>query len=158
MTSVSTASQRPPGPPAVFTASRWLLRIMLTLTALGILAQPVSIGQYLQGRFAMLNVHSSVATGVIIASFFAGCAAVFYAIVGGRVWVGIAVPVLGFLIELQVGMGYAHQLGIHVPLGVAIVAAAIIVGVWVWSPASGRRRPRRIRAQAAARQDEQAVR
>ncbi|SDT15416.1 hypothetical protein [Microlunatus soli] len=142
MTSVSTPTTGPRSS-AVFGVSRWLLRILLTLTALLLFTQPVSIGQYLQGRFTMLDMHAAVGSGVIVVSFFAACAAVFYTIVGGRVWVPITVGVTGFLIEIQVGMGYAHQLGIHVPLGVTIIAAGILLAIWVWTPASGRSRARR---------------
>lgn len=145
MTSESTP------PSAAFAAARWLLRILLSVTGLLMLAQPVSIGQYLQGRFTMLQVHSGVANGLIIVSFFTGLAAIFYAIAGGRVWVAIAIPLFGFIIEVQYGMGYARQLDIHVPLGVAVVVVTVLLCVWSWTPSSRRCRPRRRRVRQQVR-------
>src|SRR5690242_18313127 len=58
-------------PSGAFVAARWLLRILITVTAVLIALQPVSIGQYLQGRYTMLAMHANVATGAIVASFVA---------------------------------------------------------------------------------------
>jgi hypothetical protein len=65
---------------------------------------------------------------------------VLYAVAGGRVWVA-AVCVLFYLAEgIQTGLGYSRSLGVHVPLGVAIVGGAVAVAAWSWTPASGRSR------------------
>jgi hypothetical protein len=49
--------------------------------------------------------------------------------------------VLVFLAEgFQIGMGYSRQLHLHVPLGVAIVVAAVLLAAWVWTPSAARAR------------------
>jgi len=45
-------------------------------------------------------------------------------------------------------MGYARQLGLHVPLGVVIVTASVLFTAWVWTPSA--RRARSDRARTAA--------
>jgi len=46
-----------------------------------------------------------------------------------------------FAASFQTGFGYARQLALHVPLGVAIVTAAVLLAVAVWRPVM--RLPRR---------------
>jgi hypothetical protein len=49
--------------------------------------------------------------------------------------------VLVFLAEgFQIGMGHSRQLDLHVPLGVAIVVAAVLLAAWVWTPSAARAR------------------
>jgi len=43
-------------------------------------------------------------------------------------------------VGLQIGMGFARRLGVHVPLGVAIVTASVLLTAWVWAPTARRAR------------------
>lgn len=58
----------------------------------------------------------------------------------GRLWVVPAGVVLFLAIGIQVGAGYSRDLALHVPLGVAVVPASVLLGNWVWSPSAGRSR------------------
>jgi hypothetical protein len=61
----------------------------------------------------------------------------------GQLWL-LPVTVLVFLAEgFQIGAGYARQLELHIPMGVGIAVTAVLLAVWVWSPAAGRPRGRR---------------
>ena len=67
-----------------------------------------------------------------------------YALAGGRVWVVPVCVVLFLACGFQIGMGYARNLALHLPLGVGILAAALLLTVWSWTRAASRvRQPRR---------------
>jgi hypothetical protein len=120
----------------------WLLRAVVTLFLLAVLAQPVLAGLYLSGEFDALAVHAGIAGVVILlAMVLVGAALLFSTIGGGRFW-PLPVAVVTFLAAgFQTGFGYARQLGLHIPLGVVIVTAAVLLAIAVWHPAM--RRPRR---------------
>lgn len=126
----------------VFLASSYLLRAVATVHAALALTQAVSIGQYLDGRYGLLQWHQTCAGLLVLSGLVLGVLAVVHVLSGGRIWVlGL---VLLFLAEgIQTGIGYNRELGIHVPLGVAIVTAALAVAVWSWTPAVRRPRLRR---------------
>ena len=129
----------------LFTATLYLLRGVATVHALLAMIQPVSIGQYLDGRYGLLRVHQITAGLLILAGMALGLVAIGYVLAGGPVKaIG---GVLLFLAEgIQTGLGYGRELGAHVPLGVAIVALALVIAVWSWTRAAGRPRPRRPRS------------
>lgn len=147
--SLSVTADPPPEPPPsaattprrLFLPALYLLRVLATLNALLVIAQAWSIGQYLNGDYPLLRLHATVAGIAILSAAALGLVAVVYAFAGGPWWsVG---TVLLFLAEgFQTGMGWARQLGIHVPLGVAVVTLAVLVAVWSWSPAAARPRSR----------------
>jgi hypothetical protein len=147
------ATTDPPAPPPprpdttprrLFVPALYLLRVLATLNALLVIAQAWSIGQYLNGDYAQLRLHATGAGIAILTAAALGLAAVLYAFAGGSWWAVAAV--LLFLAEgFQTGMGYARQLGIHVPLGVAVVTLAVLVAVWSWTRAAARPRARSVR-------------
>lgn len=58
---------------------------------------------------------------------------------GGPAW-PIPVAVSMFLATgIQIGAGFSRRLGLHVPLGVALVAGGVLLVVWAWRP---KRHPR----------------
>ena len=120
----------------------WLLRAVVTLFLLAVLAQPVLAGLYLSGEFDALAVHAAIAGVVILlAMVLVGAALLFWTVGRGRFW-PLPVAVAAFLAAgFQTGFGYARQLGLHIPLGVLIVTAAVLLAVAVWRPSM--RRPRR---------------
>lgn len=122
---------------------RWTMRVLLVLSAALAVMQPTSIGQYLDGRYAMLGMHSTCGTALMGTTFLLGLAAIVYALVGGRVWVLAASVVLFFAVTVQLGLGYSKSLAVHIPLGVAIVAGTVALAIWSWTPAARRFRPRR---------------
>lgn len=143
------ATGEPPPRRALFATSLYLLRLLATVQAVLALTQALSIGQYLDGRYGLLQVHQVAAGLMILSGMLLAVVALGYVLSGGRVWVSSSA--LLFLAEgAQTGLGYSRALGVHVPLGVAIVALAVVVAVWSWTPAAGRPRARRLRQTASA--------
>jgi hypothetical protein len=154
MTSVAAQSRSaPPTPEPVargrlFVALLYLLRVVAALHALLALSQAFSIGRYLDGSYPMVRVHGIAAGIVILTGAVLGLVAVLYAVAGGRAWIAVVCVLFFFAEGFQTGQGYARALGIHVPLGVVIVALALLIAVLSWSRAAARRRPPRRAARA----------
>lgn len=131
---------REPGPQVTLV----LLRISSGLAALMVLAQPVLAGAYLQGEFDALAVHGLVGSLLIVVLMAHGSIALLYWLFGRGSPHPFGVAVLLFLAcGIQVGMGFARELWIHIPLGVAIVAMVLANLVWVLRRIAGEsRRPR----------------
>ena len=122
-------------------ATAWLLRLALTLTALSAVAQPVLIGGYLDGGFDLLAWHAGNANLMLALVMLTGATALLYVWPGGgRPWPVLALGALWFAAGVQIGMGYLRVLAVHVPLGVTVVAAAVGLAVWSWTPSARRRR------------------
>ena len=132
----------PPDRRPLFVAALYLLRVMATLQAALALTQALSIGQYLDGRYGLLQVHQIAAGLLITSGMLLAVVALGYVLSGGRVWV-ISSALLFLAEGVQTGLGYSRSLGVHVPLGVAIVALAVAVAIWSWTPAARRPRTRR---------------
>ena len=145
------AALPPTGRRPVFVALLALVRFLAPVHAALALVQPVSIGLYLDGRYGLLRVHQVAAGLVVLAALLLGVVALGYVLSGGRLWALGCVPL--FLLEgVQTGLGYSRSLGVHIPLGVAVVTLALAVAVLVWTPGAARRRaprsPRPPREQA----------
>lgn len=121
-----------------------LLRLALTAHAAVAVAQPLLIGGYLDGRYGWLAAHSLNGSLLPALLLLTGVLALVHALAGrGPAWPVVAVAVL-FLVEgLQIAMGYARVLAVHVPLGVLVVATAVALAVWSWTPRARRPRGRR---------------
>lgn len=137
----STADPVPRG--RLFLTLLYLLRVVAAVHALLALSQAFSIGQYLDGSYSMVRVHGVAAGIVILTGAVLGLVAVLYAVAGGRAWIAVVCALFFFAEGFQTGQGYARELGIHVPLGVVIVALAVLVAIMSWSRAVARRRPAR---------------
>lgn len=121
----------------------WLLRVTVLIHAVVVFSQSVTIGQYMTGVFSMIKTHGTLGSLLTVCTMAMGAAALAYVIAGGRVW---TIPVLAlffFMEGFQVGMGYAHTLSIHVPLGVLITVLSLLLAIWVWMPSASRGRPKR---------------
>lgn len=120
----------------------WLLRAVVTLFLLAVLAQPVLAGLFLSGEVDAIGAHAVNAALVILLTMAMRAAALLFWTAGrGRFW-PLPVAVVAFLtVGFQTGSGYARQLALHVPLGVAIVTAAVLLAIAVWRPVM--RQPRR---------------
>ena len=121
--------------------SLWILRILLTGHLVAVLAQPVLGGRYLTGDVDAMAVHGLVGSLLALGAMMVVAGALAYVIAcRGRLWV-LLVAVLLFLTEgYQIGIGYSGDLHLHVPIGVAIVVAAVLLTAWAWTPAAGRAR------------------
>jgi hypothetical protein len=135
--------------PAVAPARRprislWTLRVLLTGHLVAVLAQPVLAGRFLTGDVDAIGVHGLVGSLLPLIAMGLMASALAYVVGGrGRLWV-LPVTVLLFLADgFQIGVGYSRNLEVHVPLGVAIVVAAVLLAAWVWTPSAARPRSRR---------------
>lgn len=111
----------------------WLFRVTLCVQALDSLAQAVLAGRFLSGDFAMLAVHEFNATrGVVIVAFAQIVVAVLaWRRSGGPGSLVVLVVLLGLATVGQIVLGFTRVLGLHIPLGVAIIATAGWLAVWV---------------------------
>jgi hypothetical protein len=117
--------------------SLWALRIVVTVFQLAVLAQPVLAGLFLTGDIDAIGVHGLIGSLLVLGAMAVIGVALAYVLAGhGRLWV-LPVSVLLFLaVGFQVGAGYARQLELHIPLGVAIVTMSVLLTAWVWTPSA----------------------
>lgn len=121
--------------------SLWLLRAVLTVHVAAVLSQPIWAGMFLTGDVDAITVHGTI--GSILAAWdmlVIGVAIAYSIAVRGRIGVPIAATAMFFIVGFQIGMGYARELQWHIPLGVGIVTASLLVGFWVWTPSAARGR------------------
>lgn len=120
---------------------RRALRIVVTLHALDAFAQPVLAGRFLSGDYGMLGTHASNAIIVTTIGFVQTILAVLYWRPGGGLgWPALVALGISVAEPIQIALGFNRLAGVHIPLGVAIVTAAILMLLWAWVPAYGRRR------------------
>ena len=114
----------------------------LVLLLVAVASQPVTMGLYLSGRYPMMSWHSLVGSMIAALALVAAGLALLYAVAGGRPWTVPAAIGLFLACGFQIGMGYARTLGVHVPLGVAVVSGSLLLTVWSWTRSAGRFRER----------------
>jgi hypothetical protein len=115
--------------------ARWLLRVTVTVEALLALGQPILIGAFLQGHYGALGLHQTNATLTGAAAGVMAVAAIVYWRPGrGRPWPAWLCLVIVAAVVVQIILGYSRVLAIHIPLGVLIVTADLLLAVWVWRP------------------------
>jgi hypothetical protein len=113
----------------------WLLRIVVTVHALGVFAQPVLAGQFLSGYFDFVEIHGRVGELVEVVGLIQVLIAILVRWPGRGpswpIWVSLAVV----LAEVpQVFLGYTGALALHVPLGVLLFAAMLLLLIRLWRP------------------------
>lgn len=110
-----------------------LLRVVVLVSALLLLTQPVLAGRSLDGSGAALRLHMTVAVvflGVAIVQDVV--AIVWWRATEGAGWVPIVAVASHLLGLLQMELGHARTFALHLPVGIALVllAAALVVGAW----------------------------
>lgn len=127
----------------------WLLRAVVTVHLVAVLGQPVWAGMFLTGDVDAIGVHGAIGSTLAALGLVTMAVAVAYSLGGrGSLW-AVPLAVAWFLgVGYQIGAGYGRNLGVHLPLGVALAVVAVLVAVWAWSPAAAR--PRRVRRVPAA--------
>lgn len=119
----------------------WLLRTVLTAHLLAVLAQPVLAGLFLTGDVDAIVVHGRIGGALAAVDLVVIATTLLYVLGGrGRLWVVPVMVGLFLAVGIQIGMGYARSLQVHIPLGVGIVTASVLLVAWVWSPSAGRAR------------------
>lgn len=122
-----TAASRPPVWP------RWVLRVTSLVAAIMLFDQAIFAGQFLSGVYPMLHIHRENATYAGISVLVAAAGAVLDRWPGrGPWWPIVAYLVLFGLIALQILLGFQQSLAIHIPLGVTIILAGVVLAVVVW--------------------------
>jgi nitroreductase len=119
----------------------WGLRLVTALHLCAVLVQPLLAGRFLTGDVDAIGVHGAVGLLVVLTGLVLAVTALGYVtVVRGRWWL-VPIAAALFLAEgLQLGMGTARVLQVHVPLGVAITVTATLLAGWAWSPAAWRPR------------------
>jgi hypothetical protein len=117
-------------------AARWVhlpFRIVITAAAVLLFNQAVFAGQFLAGTFGSLRTHRENATVAGIVVLGAALAAVPIRWPGkGPIWPIFACLGLFGLIALQIALGFARVLAVHVPLGVSIILLTSLLTVRAW--------------------------
>lgn len=136
--------EQAPAPPT--SAARrwtvWPLRITLTIYAAMAVGQPILMGAYLDGNFAFLAIHRLVGALLAPVAILVGVAALLHIWLGRVRFELLATTVVLFGASgLQIGFGYAHRLGLHIPLGVFLVASGVGLAIYSWTPRARQTRP-----------------
>ncbi|MBB4909309.1 hypothetical protein [Actinophytocola algeriensis] len=120
--------------------SLWFLRVATTVHLVLVLAQPVLAGLFLTGDVDAITVHGTVGSALAAVSLVQIGLTLVYVFRRGRLWVLPVVVALFLAVGAQIGLGFSRVLEVHVPLGVAIATASVLLAVWVWSPSAARPR------------------
>jgi hypothetical protein len=95
--------------------------------------QAVFAGQFLDGTYDSLHAHRENATYAGISVLISAVAAVLVRWPGRGPWWPILASIGIFgLIALQIVLGFARAISLHVPLGVATIVLAVGLAVWAW--------------------------
>jgi hypothetical protein len=117
------------------TRSRWpFTALRVTATTLAALAalQAFFAGSFLNGQYAMLTAHSTVAIVMIVVSVVQAVFAVFARRAGAPRQLLIPGLVMPFVIAAQAALGDARIIGVHVLLGSLMVFGLFQLAVTVW--------------------------
>jgi hypothetical protein len=112
----------------------WLLRAFLTVQATEAFLQPVFEGRFLSGDFAMLAAHRTNATYVGVLAIIQIVVAIVawrVSLIPGAIVAGVVA--LAAATTLEIYLGFNRVLGVHVPLGVAIIGVSGWLAVWMWT-------------------------
>lgn len=111
----------------------WVFRGTTALAAIMLFDQSVFAGQFLSGTYDALLIHRENATFAGISVVVSSIGAVLLRWPGrGPWWPIVACFGLFGLIALQIIIGFARILALHLPLGVLIILLATGLAVWAW--------------------------
>lgn len=128
------------GNPGV-TWTRAVFKAVVTCEALLAFMQPILIGGFLQGHYPLLALHRYDASLVLLAALLMTIAAIpQWRVTGGPAWPIFASAGLFAVIVVQVILGRTRILAVHVPLGVSIITADVLLLIWAWRPHDDTRR------------------
>lgn len=117
------------------------LRLLVTVHLVAVLAQPVLAGRFLTGDVDAITAHGTVGSSLAAVGLGLIVLTLLYVLAGrGKLWVAPVGVVLFLADGIQIGAGHARNLALHIPLGVTIVVASVLLAIWVWSPSAGRAR------------------
>jgi|SRR6478609_6646057 len=120
---------------------RWPLLAVITAQAITAFTQSVLAGAFLDGHFALLRVHRLNAYwGVVGVSYLQVLLALAYWRRGELPrWVVLVSVGLAVANSVEVMLGLGRVIGLHVPVGVSIISANLLLAAWAWRDRLGRR-------------------
>jgi hypothetical protein len=111
----------------------WVLRWVITLHGLEVFAQAVLAGRFLAGDYDMVQLHAVNAIIAVSVGYLNILAAILYwRPGGGPAWPMYATIGLSVAETIQIILGFARVIGLHVPLGVLIIVITTLLAVWAW--------------------------
>jgi len=111
----------------------WLFRVTSTIAAVMLFDQAVFAGQFLDGTYSSLHTHRENATNAGIVVLVSLVASILVRWPGRGPWWPILANVGIFgLVGMQIALGFARVIALHVPLGVAIIGLATALAIWAW--------------------------
>ena len=129
---------------------RWpivVVRALSILILLQVLTQAALAGGFITGDVNLLNLHSANAILLMLTATALVPAAILLLRPGrGPAWPIAFSVAFWWLITLQLGFGFSRQIGLHIPVGVAIMSLITGFTWWSCSYRVGRRRVRRAAA------------
>lgn len=112
---------------------RWVFRVVSAVAAILLFDQAVYAGQFLDGTYGSLHDHRENATYAGISVLVLLAASILLRWPGRGPWWPIPACIGIFaLIGLQIALGFARAISVHVPLGVATILAAVGLALWAW--------------------------
>jgi hypothetical protein len=126
-------------------ARRWpiiTIRAISVLVLLQVLIQAGLAGGFVTGDVGLLGLHSANAVLLVLTSGALLPATILLVRPGRGPWWPIVVSiVLWWAIVFQVGLGFARLVGLHIPIGVAIMGLIAAFTWWAFGFRPGRRLP-----------------
>ena len=117
-----------------------VLRVVAVAHAAAACLQPVLAGSYLSGHGAAMRVHAPVGLSLFFVALTQLLTATIYWRSGGPGWPALLSMALVAAEGVQITMGFARELAVHIPLGVGIVMTALVFAGWTFRPAARIRR------------------
>lgn len=110
-----------------------MFRATTTVAAVMLFDQAVFAGQFLDGTYGSLETHRENATYAGLAVLAALASAILLRWPGRGPWWPIPafVGIFG-LIAVQIMLGFARTIWLHVPLGVATIGLSAGLALWAW--------------------------
>ena len=112
--------------------SEWVLRIVVSAHLVAIFGQPVFAGVYLSGDFDGLRLHAAGANVVTSIGYLQLLVATVVWFRHRLGWTLVATLALVAAETVQYFAGLDGVLWLHLPLGVATVAAVVVLFIGVW--------------------------
>ncbi len=109
-----------------------LLRALISLQAAGAFGQAVTAGMILSGQ-PVMKIHEGMSHGIMTVALVQTLAAAWVWRAGRLAgWVAAASLVLLLAEGGQMGLGYTHNLLVHIPLGVGLFGGLTVLLAWAW--------------------------
>jgi hypothetical protein len=109
-------------------------RVAVSVTAVLLFNQAVFAGQFLSGTFEALATHASNANIAALAMLATVVTAGLIKMEGGPLWPTLASIGLALLVGVEMVLGLARVIWLHIPTGVALIALTALLVRWAWRP------------------------